>query len=233
MSIDHLPCSSASEILWDATLTVFYSFEGNLLDRGPLGIHGNGTRIELFNTARFGRVLGLHYFPSYVQTRYLVSLGQHNQAYSYSLWICPFQNGGTLIHLSNNQTDQIWSMPVLGLTLNNTIVAQACSASGRILLIGPRIHLMNWTHLALTYASSGILRLWVNGTEVASSTSSFTSVSAGMPLIGTIGFSPIPNATAPCAGATVSMTQLIGFVDEFQIYSRALSSSEIVALANP
>jgi hypothetical protein len=78
-----------------------------------------------------------------------------------------------------------------------------------------------WTHLACTYATSGAIRLYVNGFLAAS----FTSTE-------TIG--PIPTRLLIGASETTTVTNYFpGAIDDVRLYDRTLTASEIAALATP
>lgn len=137
---------------------------------------------------------------------------------------------GTIVHVSPSSGATTWSMPILGFLSTGQIAAQGCSSSGTIAVTGPIPMLGVWTHIALTYSLSTRLRLWINGTQIAMSTSSFASSTIDAPVTITLGSSPI-GAAGSCAATSIVMGQYAGLLDEFELYSRELTATEIIALA--
>ena len=222
--------SSSSEVLWDATQTLYYAFESDLTDEGPLGINGSGTQVQYVASGRVGQALDLTATPSFVEARNLIYLGTHNRSYSLSIWIRPqVVMNGTIIHVASTDPTIGWSIPMLGFTADGSIAAQSCSSNGSILLMGPPIDVTQWTHVAVTYNPAAEFRLWVNGTQVNST--SFSFLSAGVPVTATLGSSP--SSAGPCTSSLIVMDDFSGFIDEFRLYSRVLSSADVRSLANP
>ncbi|CAF4617103.1 unnamed protein product [Rotaria socialis] len=203
--------SSATEVLYEATLTFSYSFENNLLDGGTLGINGTGTTISYSTSGRVNNCLSLLSSSSYVQATNLVLLGTVAQSYSFSIWIKPNAvAGGTIVHVSSGTTGHGgWCIPMLGFT-----------SSGNV-----------GTHLAVTYGPSDGLRLYVNGAQYGSASGSYTYQAAGTPVSLLLGSSL--SGLWWCASGVITMGQYNGYIDEFELYSRELSAANVYSLANP
>ena len=221
----------AEEILREATLTVEYSFDNNtLLDSGPLGINGSGFNHSYTNSCRVNQCLTLLNNESYIQAERLVLLGTSIQSYSFSLWIKPIiTTGGTIIHVSRNSNGLGWCVGMLGFNNSGGILAHGW-LGGLVVVPGPLIAANVWTHVAITYSSSNGLRLWINGTQYGSGSAAYNYSAAGVPVFATIG-SCLSGCT--CAAGTINRGQYYGYIDEFKLYSRELSSTEIYDLANP
>ena len=222
---------SATEILREATLTIDYSFDnGDLLDDGPLGINGTGSNHTFNNSCRINQCLALLNNQSYVQAAGLVLLGTSGQSYSFSIWIKPIiTNHGTIIHVSGTSDGLAWCIPMLGFTNSSQIRVQSWKGNS-VSLSGPVITANVWTHIAVTYSSSDRLRLWINGTQYGSSSSGFNYSAANTSVFVTIG-SSLSGTT--CGSGTIKKGQYFGYIDEFKLYSRELSSTDISNLANP
>lgn len=224
--------SSTNEILRDATLTIFYAFENNLLDQGPLTNHGNGTNVLFTSPGRNSSgAANFSIASSFVKTKFLIPISSSNQPFTFALWINPrFTSEGTLVQLSTERTDVFWTIPMLGFTVNGYVMTELCSTSQTVVAMGPQINTNVWTHLTVTYSGSA-LGLWINGITFTSVGLSFDYYSSfSSPLVATIGSSTTTNRT--CGSSLINMGQYIGLIDQFQIYSRVLSSSEILALLN-
>ena len=224
--------ASAAEVLRDATLTVSYTFNDTLVDDGPLGINGTGANVQYFNSGRVDAALDVSNNPSFVQASGLVYLGTDGHPYSIALWIRPtIVTSGTIIHVSPSSGATTWSMPMLGFLSTGQIRAQACGSSGAVNLTGSIPFVGAWTHVAITYSQSTRFRLWINGTQVASSASSFVSSTIDAPVTITLGASPLASAGS-CVTAGIVTGQYSGLIDEFQLYSRELTAAEILTLAS-
>ena len=221
---------SATEVLNYATLTVSYSFESTLLDGSSMGINGTGTTVS-YSTGRVNQSLALLGTPSFVQATSLVLLGTVGQAYSLAIWIKPITTaGGTIIHVSSATSGLGWCMPMLGFTNTGYVGVQSWNGSS-VSITGPLAVVNVWTHLAVTYSASNGMRLWVNGAQYGAATSGFSYLTAAVPVTATLGSST--GGTGSCASSVITMGQYRGYLDEFRLYSRELSSTDVSQLANP
>lgn len=222
---------SATEILREATLTVALTFDNTLVDNGPLGINATGHNYSLSELGRRNQSLSLFGNLSYVQVTGLVLFGTLGQSYSISIWINPTViTNSTIVHVSTSRDGVGLCQPVLGFTSTGRIGVQ--SSNGSIIsLTGPFAMANVWTHLVVTYGSTNGIRLWINGTQFGSASGRFTYLATGSPMTATLGSSL--NGTGICATNLITMGQYRGYIDEFQLYSRELSASDISVLANP
>ncbi|CAF0805088.1 unnamed protein product [Adineta steineri] len=225
---------NATEILNDATLVVYLSFNGDtLLDSGPLKINGTGTNYSYTSAGRINQSISLSGSSSYVQVTGLTRLGINGWPYSFAVWIKPTSlAGGTIIHLSS-RTDgaQIggWCLPMMGLTSSGQIAIDSWNSSN-VPLTGPQAPLNIWTHVVTTYSPTSGLKLYINGT-LWSSVGAYTFAAGSIPMTITLGNSLL--GTSTCNTATIQMGQFYGSIDEFYVYARELTTSEVTSLANP
>ena len=217
-------------MLRDATLVVSYTFNNTLIDEGPQGINGTGINIQYSASGRFDSAVNLTH-SSYVQASGLVYLGTDGHPFSVSLWIRPANiSGGTITHVSRSSGTPSWSMPMLGLNTNGQIIGQICNGSSPVALVGPVVAVDVWTHVALTYSKTNQFRLWINGTQSSQSSRNFTCSTPDAPVTMTLGSLPIGGG-GTCGATNIVEGQYLGLIDEFQLYSRTLSSGEIWNLA--
>jgi hypothetical protein len=93
------------ELLDEATLVAYYPFDNTYLDFGPNQINN----ISVVNTAfdsngRFNQSLIIgSIYPSYFQTTGFYYLCQSNYSFSFSMWIYPFANNGTILQVISIQ----------------------------------------------------------------------------------------------------------------------------------
>jgi hypothetical protein len=92
---------NASELLDEATLVAYYSFDGSCIDSGLNNINNISTVSTTFDlNGRFNQALMINSQNlSYFQTTGFYYLGQTNYPYSFSLWIYPFINNGTILQV--------------------------------------------------------------------------------------------------------------------------------------
>ena len=220
---------SATEILRDATLTVAFSFEDNLLDSGPMGINGSGVNVGYASVGRLNRSLALLVNQSYVQATGLVLFGTVGQPYSFAIWIRPtVVDRGTIIHVSELPSGLGWCVPMLGFTSASTIGVQGWNGSP-MTLTGPPAVVNVWTHLAVTYSPASGLRLYVNGTQWGAASSTYSYAAAGYPVTATLGQ---PLTGIVCSAGNINIGQYFGYMDDFELYSRELTASFVLGLAN-
>jgi hypothetical protein len=225
---------NASQVLYDATLVSNLLFDGNtLLDAGPLAINGTGTSYSYTASGRVNAALTLSSASSYVQITGLIRMGTNGWPYSVAIWIYPTSlSGGTIMHLSSRtdgaQTNG-WCLPIVGLTSSGHIATDSWNGND-VPITGPLVSLNAWTHVAATYSSTDGLRLYVNGT-LSGSSSAYTFSAGGVPMTITLGSSLL--GTGTCHTGTIQMGRFYGSLDEFYVYARELTASEVTALANP
>ncbi|CAF1225486.1 unnamed protein product [Adineta steineri] len=223
---------TASEILTDATLAGYYSFDdGSYYDLGPLKI--NGTGVGLSSTAGYvNQSILFNVSGAYFQAGAFTSLGVSGQSYSISLWVnkaLSSSGGGTLVHVSGSSNGTLWCIPMLGLSSSDEIIGQSWNLS-MVAIQGPILQLGVWTHIVTSYSMDNGVRLWINGTLIGSSIP-FTYSASSLPDWITVGTTF--SAAVPCAHGNVAVGQFYGMIDELRIYSRELTSSDVYALANP
>ncbi|CAF4842628.1 unnamed protein product [Rotaria sp. Silwood1] len=224
---------NATEVLDDATNVAYLSFDDNsLLDSGPLLINGTGTSYSYTSLGRVNAALTLSGSSSYIQITGLRRLGTSGWPYSVAIWIKPTSSsGGTIMHLSSGTAGTgSWCIPIMGFTSAGQIAINSWSG-GNVVLTGPIVSLNSWTHVAATYSSSNGERLYVNGAQYGSSSSTYTFSASSVPMTITLGNSL--SGIGYCATGTIQMGQYSGSLDEFRVYARELTASEVYSLAHP
>ncbi|CAF1208575.1 unnamed protein product [Didymodactylos carnosus] len=106
---------NATEILNDATLTAYYSFDsGSYLDSGSLWINGTGTSVTS-TTGRVNQALSFATSLSYFQATGFTLLGTVNQSFSVALWVNPttVSGGATIVHTSGLKSGLGWCISMI------------------------------------------------------------------------------------------------------------------------
>ncbi len=159
-------------------------------------------------------------------------IGTNSWPYSVAIWINPTSiAGGTIMHLSS-RTDgaqtNAWCLPIMGLTSSGQIAINSWNG-GNVPLTGPSVSLHTWTHVVATYSSTNGERLYVNGT-LRNSAGAYAFAAGGVPMTITLGSSLL--GVGGCNTGTIQMGQFYGSLDEFYVYARELTASEVAALAS-
>ena len=229
---------SASEIFYDATFVFYYSFDTSpYMDAGLWNLTGLDAGITpAIGTGRINDAASFTAANKSFLIGGLGVLGSSSQSYSMALWIKPTSvSGGSIVYVSkcNTNCGSNWCMPFIGLTSSGRIVIQSWSStSGGTLvsLTGPALFTNIWTHIVYTYNPANGMRLYLNGILFQQS-SAFSSMGSGSSNYVYLGNFPLTTCTQ--TSGIISATQYYGIVDEYYLYARELTATEITTLANP
>ncbi|CAM4775294.1 unnamed protein product [Rotaria magnacalcarata] len=219
---------NASDILRDATLMAYYSFDTSLTADNTLnGINTTTSGSPSLVPGRVNQAIQVN--PSaYIYTNYssFPPLGVSNQSHTYSLWVKPTSSYAvsTILFII---AETGWCVSVIAMTASGHIVLNSF-ADHLISVLGPIIPLNIWTHVGVTYSSSNGFKLYINGIFYSTS-GAFNYVAAGTSLYASIG-NDLGLGIYCISGSSSGFT---GCIDEFFLYSRELTASEILAAANP
>ncbi|CAF2349667.1 unnamed protein product [Rotaria sp. Silwood2] len=222
---------SASEILTDASLVVYFSFDGSTLtqDMGPNQLNGTISNAAAVS-GKVGQGLAFSgSTSSYFQASGFYQLGQSNKPFSFSIWIYPYSiAGGVLIQKATTQTGcSSWCYSLMGLSSFGQVV-MFLYTTGAPSIVGPILTVRTWTHLGYTYSTTNGLRMYVNGQLFGTTGPASWSSSSRIDWLN------IGCYVSTFWGSNViSGVPYLGAIDEFYVYRRELSASEILALANP
>jgi hypothetical protein len=91
---------TASELLDEGTLVVYFQFDNSFIDSDPNKIkNGSGTNVQFDPNGRVNQALLINSTNSFFQVSGFYFLGQSNYPYSFALWIYPFITDGTIIQV--------------------------------------------------------------------------------------------------------------------------------------
>ncbi len=219
---------SASEILAAASIVVYFSFDGSSLtqDMGPNQMNGTLSNANAVS-GRVGEGLSFGGSLSYLQAYGFYQLGQSSKAFSFSIWVYPYSvTGGTLIHKTTLQySGGTWCQDLMGFTYAGQISFHVNGVNPQI--TGPFVSTLQWTHIAFTYSSTNGQTLYINGTQYMN-TGATLFYSSGVIDWLTIGYNFGTCTPSPMLGG-----YYLGVIDEFYVYRRELSASDVYSLANP
>ena len=218
---------NTSDILDDATLVARYSFDnGSSDDTGPNEINGIG-----MNTSFQSNSILFNQTSSYFQSTGFVLLGVHNRSYSFSIKIRPFRtNQSTILHAYENSASVgRWCLSFFNFDGQGRIRAQSRSPVGLISVLGPMISINVWTHIVQTYSLMNGINLYING-SLFNRSSSFAYRSSGTPLTLRLGH-VFDEINGTCLNASAAEVQYGGWMDEFYVYSRELTSADVQTLS--
>ncbi|CAF1320452.1 unnamed protein product [Adineta steineri] len=224
----YMNARSASDILSDATLTTWHSFDcGISFDSGPNRINGMASNVMLAS-GRVGQGLSFISSSSYYQLYGFVGLGISNHPYSISLWIQRTSTGGgTLVHVSENRDESGWCVDFMGFSSSGQIIGVSYDGVIRD-VVGPVVSTNVWTHVATTFSTTNGVRLYVNGSLIGSTGAMVYSASGKVNTV-TLG----NHRVGGCSVNSIDPGTFYGYLDEFRLYSRELSPVDVIALANP
>ena len=222
---------SATEILNDASLTAYYSFDlpNSTYDSGPLGLNGYSNNTAILN-GRINQAMRFSGSTSYFTAYGFAQVGYslyYAKPFSVSLWINPTLIASctivqTAYSLSNYACHNLLGFnSILGPTAQ--IVVQGWQWPT---IYGPFITLNTWMHLSVTYSLTNGLRLYVNGVYFGS-TGAFYFGYNGYITYFQLGYAYY------CSSSSITNNGYQGSIDEVYVHSREITQSEVTALANP
>ena len=194
-----------------------YSFdEGSgaaVTDASGRGNHGTTTSTT-WGTGRFGGALSFNGTSSWVTVPDSASLDLTNRI-TLEAWVNPAQLAGAWRTVIFKQSNNGMAYALYAANAANRPLGQV-QIGGEQNAIGPSaLPLNTWTHLAATYDGAAV-RLFVNGTQVASKTQTGSAaVSTGVLRIG--------------GNSIWTNERFNGRIDEVRIYDRVLTAAEIQA----
>ncbi|CAF1307624.1 unnamed protein product [Adineta steineri] len=223
---------SNDALLTEATLVAYYPFDNTYLDAGPNQINNLTTINTIFNpNGRFNQALVINSTnSSYLQTTGFYYLGKSNYTYSFSIWICPFTNNGTILQVSSPSG---WCVPMIGFDTMGYLTVQTLGESGfySTSFNNETLPLNVWSHIGMTYSISNGIRLFVNGSLVNKNNLLFDYLASDEMTTITIGTCLQSNQCSINA-TTIVLSQFQGQIDELKIFARELTNYEIHVLAS-
>ena len=222
---------TSDEILWDASLIVYFSFDlpNPNADNGPNKLSGNALN-TITATGRVNQAMRFTGILSYFQMYglYQVPTGVAiNRPFSVSLWINP-SGSGTSTFLQLFSFSPLRCANLLGIVSGGGITGQIFVQSANSVpatLTGPFVTQNVWTHLSVTYSPSNGYSLYFNGVYFGAS-GNVTYQSSGT--LGTL-FVGYFNS---CASASYN-SPYQGSIDEVYVHNRELTQADITVLFNP
>ena len=181
-------------------------------DASGSGNHGTATAAGWAPMGRFGGAMSFNGSSSFVTVPDSASLDL-STGMTLEAWVNPTTLGASWRTAVFKQTNSgmVYSL----YAHNGTRPAGQVNIGGEQNAIGPSaLPLNTWTHLAVTYDRSA-LRLYVNGTQVASKAQS--------------GDIPASTGVLRIGGNSIWNEYFSGLIDEVRIYPRALSPTEVQA----
>lgn len=227
---------SSCEILERATLAARFEFDSSspYTDSGPNNVSITQSTATIVIGRKNQAISFAGTSASYFQAWGFTSLGITNQPFSIALWIKPYALSGTLLHLSTSSTGTgSTCFPLLGFDSNGAIVAQVLTNAGTVVSVtGPTLPTSSsWTPIIQTWSTTNGLRLYVNGTLVGSGVASTFLGSETTPNYLTLG--NCLNGCSSCTSGSVgSAGPYTGVVDDWHIFNRELTSSDVCTLSH-
>lgn len=241
--IDHLSITnrakSSCEIREDATLVSCFPFDTTNTDAysdyGPNSLLKSYMSTTIISSHHSSDAISFNgTATSYFQALSFTGLGMSTQPFSILLWIRPRSLlTSTVVHVSKTISGTGWCYPFIGFALNGSVIVQVYHVP-QTTLYGPLLPMSpTWTHLVETWSPINGLRLYINGTLVASNslyTSYVASAASNVVTLGNslsgynacVGMNSIGKASGPFDGD----------IDDFRVYTRQLTAFEITTIYN-
>jgi hypothetical protein len=217
---------TASEILNDATLAAYYTFDsGSTLDSGPNLLHGYAVN-QTFIPGRINDAIQFNSSAAYFQAFGFTALGMSNTSFSIALWAKPMSTNGTLIHLSTTSNGSGSCMEILGFSMSGNIIGRISNTN----VNGPVLVLNVWTHITHTFSVINGIRLYINGILYASSGGGISREGFNMPVYVTLANRLL--GAGSCDSGNIINGPYAGAIDGLRIYSREISAAEACALSS-
>jgi hypothetical protein len=224
---------SSSEILSDASLTAYYSFDlpSPNNDNGLYGFNGSSSNTAV-TSGRVNQAIRFSGSPSYFQAYGFYQFDYSmtsSKSYSISMWINPVSfTSSTLVQITK-QLSTSQCQNILGISAPTSAAGQIIARFSwvPVAVYGPFLTLNTWTHVSVTYSPADGMKLYVNGILFGSS-GPFVSSASGVISTVIIGY----NFGCSCC-QSISSAAFQGSVDEVYIHSRELTQADVTALANP
>ena len=223
---------STAEVLDAASIVVYFSFDGPTLseDMGPNKMNGTISNAAAV-TGRIGQGLAFNgAVSSYLQIYGFFQLGRSNQPFSFSLWLYPYSvTGGALIQKSTFANGNGWCYNFFGINYLGQI-SMVTYSSNTVVIIGPILPIRTWTHLGYTFSTTNGLRMYINGVLFG------TTGPASFSSSGTIDWLSIGSYVTSYCGfgsGAVHPVPYQGVLDEFYVFRRELTASEVADYASP
>jgi hypothetical protein len=223
---------SATELLSDASLIAYYSFDlpSPTSDNGPNGLTGSS-----LNTATVvGRVNQAMEFTgssSYFQAYGFYQLGfgvYYNKPFSISLWINPTSTISCAFVQQSTAATGGSCFNMLGIWTYTGLTGQLVGQGyAWPTIYGPFVTLNTWIHVSWTFSLANGYRLYVNGVLFgATGYYSYGGTSNVITWI-QIGYS------FSCSTVYITNAAYQGAIDEIYLHNRELTQAEVTAFANP
>jgi hypothetical protein len=238
--IDNLNVStvakSATDILTDGSLVVYYSFDlpNPSLDNGPNRLNGTAVNTVTIpgRVNQAIRIIASAYFQIYGV--YNVPYGVNNtRSFSISMWIYPtVGNSSTFVQLFSTTLVNNQCVNLLGIYSpfgsEGQIVVQTTN-SAQSVMTGPYVVPNNWTHVSLTFSTTNGYTLYTNGIAFAATgpAGTFTTSSSNSFAYLFVGY------YSSCSSSVSSGYAYQGSIDELYLHNRELTQADITGLANP
>ncbi|CAF1491443.1 unnamed protein product [Adineta ricciae] len=236
--IDHFQISyrvkTPCEIYLNAILFCYFSFNlpSLLNDSGPNylnAINSNG----ISTTGRMNE--GIQFSSSslsYVNISGVNVLNSSTNPFTISMWIKPLNvsGGGTVLHTSTQSSGEGNCFVLWGFTSTGEFSVNFISTSNSItsIKIPNSFQINQWTHIVHVFDPSNGNYLYINGNLMFNATLSTRQAFGSFVFLGAS-----PMDANSCLSGSISTGQFNGVIDEFYVFSQALTSADICRLTNP
>lgn len=224
---------SSCEILERATLAARFNFDGSspLLDTGPNHVSSSASGYTFVTGRTLQAISFTGSSSSFFQASGFLALGINNEPFSISLWVKPQLLMGTLVHVSTDTSGTGFCSPFIGFALNGSLIAQVRTNTTYVAVSYSNLPMSTFSHIVQTWSSMNGLRLYLNNILVHSAVA--TTYSASSAWVNHVTLGGCLSGCLNCSTATgnqIAAGPFTGAVDDFRLYSRELTTSDVCAL---
>jgi hypothetical protein len=225
---------STCEILDIATLVAHFTFDtGSFLnDSGPNSLQATTQSTSSVSSGRFSQAITFNgSSSSYFQIGDFTEFGTPNEPFSISLWIRPIALLGIVLHVSAGASGVgSWCTPFLGFASDGSFVAQVYNGNMDMSVVDSTYSVSTsvWSNVVQTWSVTNGLRLYINNILVASRPSATIYAASSV-----ADFLTLANGLSSqgyCTMGSITGMTYKGDMDDFRVYSRELSASDVYTL---
>lgn len=236
--IDQLAISqiakSRDEILWDATVAVYYPLDGRsnawLLDYGPNIVNGSSGSVSTI-PGKIRDALNFTNYGSFFQTPALMPLTMKDRSITIAFWLQLIQPSGIILTVGNTDT----CLLAIGVRDSDqrlvVYLPNATNNNASVTMIGSKLMQNQWTHIVFSWSKEYQAQLYRNtNLDIRDANVVKLNRMTIEPMFISVG---LHRSKKSCVEGVAfnTTTQFTGAVDELYVFSRELQVDEIQTLS--
>lgn len=212
-----------SENVWTNSQAGVWHSADDFTDSSGNVAEGSLVGDAAYTTGKIGQAMTFDGTGDYATAGTFAAVGTDNAAYTISTWVNvnTGEDDGNIIHISNGANGEGWCIPMIHADAGKFRLVSWIGGFPSTVAATGTYTKETWYHVVHRWDSSGGLRLYINGAlDNSAAQASFDASGDGVAYI--------HPARSPGTCAE-NQGEFAGEVDEFRVYSRAISDAEIAA----